>query len=88
MWYMRAWGYEQHQVVDALVGQPCNAKDWEAIHNQALRALKLATLKMNPTKKATKSRHGQYHSIAHGISFRGGQKVRTTQCQSQQGQQS
>ena len=71
----------EHRVVGALVGRPRNAEDWEAVHDQALKALESATLKMNLAKKATKNRRGQYHSIAHGISFGGGQKVRTTQCQ-------
>ena len=58
-----------------LVGQPKGQNSWEVTQKNAFAALKAAAGQLILTPKESVNRRGQFPSIAHGISFGGGQEV-------------
>jgi hypothetical protein len=70
-----------HRVIGALVGQPRDAHGWRAVHDDALGALRSAARRLGFTEKEEMGgRRGPFPTIAHGLSYGGGQKVREHQC--------
>jgi hypothetical protein len=66
-----------------LVGPPRdqpNQPSWETTQNEAFTALKAAAGRMAFTGKESAHRRGDFPSVAHGISFGGGQKVGPPLC--------
>jgi hypothetical protein len=66
-----------HRVIGALVGRPRDPGGWSTVHSDALAALKAASddLKFSD-REASGGRRGPFPTIAHGLSFGGGQEVR------------
>ena len=63
---------QARRIVGILYGQPRNG--WRKVHNKAFHALKRAASYFN-SRAAKPHRCGAFHSIAHGVSFGGGQEV-------------
>ena len=63
---------QAHRIVEVLYTQPRTS--WRKVHNKAFRALKRAAYYFN-SRAAKPHRRGAFHSIAHGVSFGGGQEV-------------
>ena len=61
---------EDHWVVGVLCGQP--REGWPAVHKEAFKALKKAASHFNQ-RPAKPNICSNFHSIAHSISFGGGQ---------------
>jgi hypothetical protein len=64
-------------IVGVLLGMPRDAAGWEAALDDALVALRKAASKLSAKAKNTTHRRGAFPTLAHGISFGGGQTVRT-----------
>ncbi|KAM6499217.1 hypothetical protein JOM56_004725, partial [Amanita muscaria] len=60
-------------VVGALAGRPRD-ETWETVHNTAFKALRTAGKSMGYNPKETSNRRGSFPTVAHGISFGGGQQ--------------
>jgi hypothetical protein len=61
-----------------LAGQPRNFQGWRAAHKQAFAALQVAAEGLGFTKQEVGGgRRGSFPTIAHGLSFGGGQEVRS-----------
>jgi hypothetical protein len=66
----------RHHVIGALIGQPQGAHDWKAVHDGALGTLQAAAADMGFTEREVMGgRHGFFPTVAHGLSYGGGQKV-------------
>jgi hypothetical protein len=69
----------EQRIIGALVGQPRDTHGWRAVHDDALAALGSAAidddLGFTPSKYERKGRHETFPTIAHGLSFGGGQEV-------------
>jgi hypothetical protein len=63
---------QARRIVGVLYAQP--RKGWQKVHNKAFDALKRAAYYFN-SRAAKPHRHSAFHSIAHGVSFGGGQEV-------------
>ncbi|KAM6490217.1 hypothetical protein JOM56_014194, partial [Amanita muscaria] len=63
----------ERYVVGALAGQPRD-EDWERLHKKAFRALRSTSKKIMYSKKEVNNRRGHFPTVAHGISFGGGQR--------------
>jgi hypothetical protein len=61
-------------VVGALAGRPRD-ETWETVHDTAFKALRSAGKSMGYNPKETSNRRGSFPTVAHGISFGGGQQV-------------
>lgn len=72
----------EYRVVGALVGRP-RGDEWEAVHDNAMVTLEWAKKEMRFKKDDAEvsSRRGRYQSVAHGLSFGGGQDVSHTAMQ-------
>lgn len=64
----------EHRIVGALVGKPRDP-GWGGVHNDALAAMKEASVKLKFEGQGKPHERGYYHSAPHGISYGGGQKV-------------
>lgn len=65
-----------HRVIGVLVGQPQGAHDWKAVHDDSLDALQSAAADMRFTEKEGRGgRRGSFPTVAHGLSYGGGQRV-------------
>jgi hypothetical protein len=71
---------EEHHVAGILHGQP--RQGWQPVHNESFKALNKAVQFLNQTPAEPHLR-GEFHSIAHGISFGGGQQEAGPLCQSE-----
>ena len=58
-----------------LLGQPRDGQGWEEVHAEALKVLKEASIYYN-NRVNPEHRRGIFPSVAHGVSFGGGQEVR------------
>ena len=67
----------EHSIVGAFVGWPLD-DGWGAICDDTIATLKSAVSKMKFKPKEIKHRCRHYPSVAHSLSFRGGQEVRPT----------
>lgn len=62
-------------IVGVLLGMPKDVEGWRKALNKATVALQKAADKISARAKRTTHRRGTFPSLAHGISFGGGQKV-------------
>ena len=60
------------RVVGVLCAQP--KQDWQKVHKKAYKAIQRVASYFN-SRAAKPHRRGTFHSIAHGLSFGGGQEV-------------
>jgi hypothetical protein len=65
-------------VIGALARQP-KEESWGAVHDAAFKVLQSTGKKMKYNKKETSNRRGPFPTVAHGISFGGGQQVSSPQ---------
>lgn len=63
-------------VVGVLAGQPRDP-DWDRVHNEAFEALGSAASRIRCHPKEVTNRRGPFPTLAYGISFGGGQQVRS-----------
>jgi hypothetical protein len=64
----------ENRIVGALVGRPRDT-GWVGVHDDALAAMKEASVKLKFDKQGKLYDRGCYHLSPHGISYGGGQKV-------------
>ena len=69
------------RVIAVLLGKPRDTSDpgqvsWHQVHDEGVRCLKEAAVDMSLTGTTDPHRRGTHHTVAHGISYGGGQDVR------------
>jgi hypothetical protein len=75
----------EHRVIGALVGRPREPDKWNAVHSNALAALRAASDSLSFSEREEGGgRRGPFPTIAHGLSLGGGQEVRVHRCLPQQ----
>jgi len=62
-------------IVGVLLGMPKDVEGWKRALDEAIVALQKAADKISTRTKSTTHRRGTFPSLAHGVSFGGGQKV-------------
>jgi hypothetical protein len=62
-------------IVGVLLGQPKDTESWCWVHNNAFDLLQNAASRLSFSDQESSHRRGSFPSIAHGISFGGGQRV-------------
>lgn len=62
-------------VIGVLLGKPRDKEGWKKAEDKAFDALQGAAEKISSSIKESTNRRGNFPSLAHGISFGGGQKV-------------
>jgi hypothetical protein len=68
----------QHRIVGVLAGAP--RENWQAVQIEALDALRLVQSRLELSSQGKKGKRGTFPSLAHGLSFGGGQLVRALLC--------
>lgn len=70
----------EHRVVGVLLGTPSMPKEWQAIHDEAWAALQSVRSQLQLPNEGIESKRGAFPSLAHGLSYGGGQLVRASLC--------
>ena len=65
----------QRQVIGVLLGQPRDLAGWQKAHRRALQLFRRAA-QYFASRRVAPHRRGVFPTLAHGISFGGGQQVR------------
>ncbi|KAF8328771.1 hypothetical protein F5887DRAFT_1082914 [Amanita rubescens] len=60
-------------VIAVLLGQPRETPGWDKVHDEAVDCIKKTAVRMGLDEKTPHGRRGPYPSVAHGISYGGGQ---------------
>ena len=67
---------DQDRYVGAvLLGQPKDALSWSCVHDDAFDRLQGVASRLSFSPEESFNRRGSYPSVAHGLSFGGGQQV-------------